>query len=234
MKTFRNCICLAQARVIEGRRKKAHICTIAFHERTGSFIRLCLPFGKGQESSVRRWDRFSFVGEPDANDTRKESVSFTKFLGLEGRLKDKDRPAIHRQILSTYKHESEYNQARQSIGILLFDKDSVRFKKKPLTEREQGWRQLMAEKKLFFPDYKLYICGKSPQFKSSFEKQLLQWDFFEAIRKGNDPLDAFRKFREPYAIVGNTPWNRDSFMAVSILSAPSGFTKYALEQQLSF
>jgi hypothetical protein len=30
---FEDCICIAQARVIEGKRKKAHICTIAYHQQ---------------------------------------------------------------------------------------------------------------------------------------------------------------------------------------------------------
>lgn len=233
MLTFKDCVCLAQARVIEGKRKKAHVCTIAFHQPTKNFVRLCLPFNSSQESRIRRWDNFSFVGQLDKNDTRKESVSFGKLLSVQGKVKEKDRPAIHRQVLAKYKHEAEYNEERESIGVLVFDKSTIRFKQKPLTEREKEYRELMSRKGLYFPSYKLYIWGKSPQFKGPFEKQLLQWDFFEAIRKGIDPLHEFKRFKEPYAIVGNIPWQRKSFMAVSILSAPLGFVKYAQEQQLT-
>ena len=233
MQIFDNCICIAQARVIEGKRKKAHICTIAFHETSNSFVRICLPFDRSKESNIRRWNRFSFRGKADPSDTRLESFAFAELISVQGKINEEKKRAIHRKILQKYKHEKEYNESKQSIGVLLFEPGSVRFKQKPLTDREEEYRQIMADKGLFFPSFKLYISGKSSQFKSRFEKQFVQWDFFEAIRKGNDPLDAYNTFLEPYIILGNTPWKRDSFMAISILSAPLGYKRFACEQQLS-
>jgi hypothetical protein len=86
---------------------------------------------------------------------------------------------------------------------------------------------------LFFPDYKIHVTGRSAQFKNRFDKQLVQWDLFEAIRKGVDPFVAINNFKDPYIILGNTPWRRDSFMAISILSAPTGAKTHAHHQQLS-
>jgi hypothetical protein len=231
MQTFEHCICIAQARVIEGKRKKAHICTIAFHEPTNSLLRVCLPFNKSKESTIRRWDRFSFIaGKSDPKDTRKESVSFGTMSKIFSKVPEKYRPAIHQQILAKYKDESQLNEQRESIGVLLFDKESISFKTKPLLEKDEKCRLLMQQKGLFFPDFRLYIRGKSAQFKTTFEKQVLQWDFFEAIRKGRDPQEAYKSFLEPYAIIGNTPWNRNSFMVVSILSAPKGCIKHSCPQ----
>ena len=235
MPIFRDCICIAQARIIEGNNTKAHICTIAFHESTNSFIRTCLPFDRKNYSSIKRWTRFSFEGGLSDRDTRNESYTFTKLLTVSSKIDDKAKREVHKKILQKYKHEEEMNAARESVGILVFDKDSLKFKRKKLTPREEGYRQLMQKKGLFFPDFKLYVSGKSPQFKGRFEKQLVQWDFFEAYRQGRDPVEIFfQQYREPYIILGNTPWHRDSFMAVSFLSAPPGFISYAKNQQLSF
>ena len=91
----------------------------------------------------------------------------------------------------------------------------------------------MREKGLFFPDYKIHVTGRSAQFKNRFNKQLVQWDLFEAIRKNVDPFPALQGFKNPYIIIGNTPWKRDSFMAISILSAPIRAISHAHFQQLN-
>lgn len=230
---FQDCVCIAQARVIEGKRKKAHICTIAYHEPTDSFLRLCLPFEKGKETGIRRWHRFSFEGSQHSNDTRIESFEFGKLLSIRGRLNTNDQIALHRKILSLYRYESELNNDRKSIGLLVPEPGSLRFRQKPLSEREQEYKLLMKEKGLFFPDYKIYVTGRSAQFKNRFDKQLVQWDLFEAIRKRIDPFPALTNFKNPYIIIGNTPWQRDSFMAISVLSAPNKVICHAHFQQLS-
>lgn len=230
---FKNCICIAQARVIEGKKKKAHICTIAYHESTDSFLRLCLPFEKGKETGIRRWHRFSFEGFQQSSDTRAESYEFGKLISTENQLSLNDRFALHHKILSLYQYESELNDERKSIGLLIPEPGSLRFRQKPLTEREQEYRLLMKNKGLFFPSYKIHITGRSAQFKNRFDKQLVQWDIFEAIRKNIDPFPALKGFENPYIIIGNTPWKRDSFMAISVLSAPRRAINHAHFQQLS-
>ena len=235
MLIFKDCICIAQARIIEGSNTKAHICTIAFHEDTNSFIRTCLPFDRKNYTNINRWTRFTFEGNSSDKDTRNESYIFARLLKVSSEIDNKTKREVHKRILQKYKHEEELNASKESVGILIFDKKSLKFKKKELSVREEGYRQLMQKKGLFFPNFKLYVSGKSPQFKYRFEKQLVQWDFFEAYRKGRDPVEIFfRQYREPYIILGNTPWHRDSFMAVSFLSAPEGFISYAKNQQLSF
>ena len=235
MPIFKDCVCIAQARIIEGNNTQAHICTIAFHEDTNSFIRTCLPFNRKSCLSINRWTRFTFEGDSSNKDTRNESYTFTRLLKVSSKIDDRARREVHKRILQKYKHEEELNASKESVGILIFDKKSLKFKKKELSVREEGYRQLMKDRGLFFPDFKLYVSGKSPQFKYRFEKQLVQWDFFEAYRQGRDPVEIFfQSYREPYIILGNTPWHRDSFMAVSFLSAPAGFIGYAKNQQLSF
>ncbi len=235
MTIFEDCICIAQARIIEGNNTKAHVCTIAFHEKTNSFIRTCLPFDGTNRSSIRRWSRFSFDGSSSDKDTRDESYRFDRLLKISDKIKDdKTKRKIHKKILQKYKHEEELNAAKESVGVLIFEKETLRFKRKELSKREESYRRLMQKKGLFFQELKLYVSGKSPNFKGRFEKQLGQWDFFEAYRQGRDPVEIFfQQYREPYIILGNTPWHRDSFMAVSFLSAPKGFIQYAKNQQLT-
>jgi hypothetical protein len=230
---FKNCVCIAQARVIEGKRKKAHICTIAYHMDGDQFIRVCLPFSRDQETGIRRWSVFAFDGDKIPNDTRAESYDFGRLLGVGDKLSEAHRQELHQLILSHYQYENELNEHRRSIGILLPLPGSLSFELSPLDTREQEYRKLMAAKGIFFPDFKLYVCGRRTKDGNPFRKQLLQWDVFEALRKGVDPFSALNSYRDPYIIMGNTPWVRNAFMAVSILSAPPKAKLSAHNQQLS-
>ena len=230
---YRDCICIAQARVIEGKRKKAHICTIAYHQPSDQFLRICLPFNKQHETGVRRWMRFSFDGDKAPTDTRRESVAFGALQSVGKRLSPIERQNMHQRILSHYKYEDELNQQRHSIGILLPVPGSLTFDLQDLDQRESEYRKLMATKGLFFPDFKIYASGRRTKDRNPFRKQLLQWDVIEAIRKNIDPFRAISAFKDPYIIMGNTPWVRNAFMAVSILSAPPKAKLSAHNQQLT-
>lgn len=228
---FRDCVCVAQARVIEGKRKKAHICTIAYHGQTDQFLRVCLPFSS--DIKIRRWTRFSFDGSKNPQDTRAESFDFGNLLSYDGQIAGAERVDLHHRILSHYKYEDELNEQRHSIGILLPMPDSLTFELSELDTREHEYRLLMADKGIFFPEFKIYVCGRRTKDGNLFRKQLLQWDVVEALRKGVDPFCALNAYRDPYIIMGNTPWVRNAFMAVSILSAPQGAKLSAHNQQLS-
>lgn len=230
---YDQCICIAQARVIEGKRKKAHICTIAYHQPTDDFLRVCLPFNKQSETGIRRWMTFAFDGEKTSSDTRRESVAFGSLQRVGKRLTNAQRLELHTRILAHYKYEDELNEQRHSIGILLPVPGSLSFDLQDLDERESEYRRLMADKGIFFPDFKIYVTGRRTKDGNSFRKQLLQWDVVEAIRKGVDPFSAISSFRDPYIIMGNTPWVRNAFMAVSILSAPPRTKQAAHNQQLT-
>lgn len=229
---FKDCVCIAQARVIEGKRKKAHICTIAYHEPRDQFLRICLPFEKQGKSAIRRWHRFSFCGEKNPQDTRSESYDFGELVSVQGKLSRNDQIQTHRRILSHYMYEDEMNEQKQSIGILLPKTSSLVFEKGELESREKEYQAIMRAKGIFFPSCKLYVSGRRTKDNKQFRKQFLQWDVYEAMRKGVDPFSTLQSFKEPYIILGNTPWTRNSFMAISILSAPPAAKQHALHQQL--
>lgn len=229
---FEDCICIAQARVIEGKRKKAHICTIAYHEPSDKFLRICLPFERRNNSAIRRWSRFTFKGSKNPQDTRSESYDFGELLAVSGTLSGPEQKQTHKQILSHYMYEDEMNEKKRSIGILLPMRSSFSFETAPLEEREKEYRSIMLSKGIFFPPYKIYVSGKRSKDKRPFKKQLLQWDVYEAIRQNRDPFPKLQSFNDPYIILGNTPWTRNSFMAISILSAPSAAKQHAYHQQL--
>jgi len=229
---FDDCICIAQARVIEGKKKRAHICTIAYHPGTDAFVRTCLPFAPSLETGVRRWSRFSFEGHKSSSDTRAESFDFGRLLSVNSRISDKDRADLHQKILSHYRYEEELNAERRSIGILLPQLGSLTFELGELDEREQGYRLMMLRKGIFFPTFKIYVCGRRTKDGNRFRKQLLQWDAIEAIRKDVDPFAALASYKNPYIIMGNTPWVRNAFMAIALLSAPPAAKQAAHVQQL--
>lgn len=229
---FEDCICIAQARVIEGKRKKAHICTIAYHEPSDKFLRICLPFERHSNTAIRRWHRFTFEGSKNPQDTRSESYDFGELLAVHGKLSRLEQVQTHKQILSHYMYEDEMNEQKRSIGILLPVRSSFSFGKMPLEDREKEYRNIMLSKGIFFPPYKIYVTGKRSKDGKPFKKQFLQWDVYEAIRKNVDPFPALQSFADPYIILGNTPWTRNSFMAISILSAPSAAKQHAYHQQL--
>lgn len=229
---IRDCVCIAQARVIEGKRKRAHICTIAYAPDQDRFIRTCLPFVSGQETGIRRWTRFSFEAVKSTSDTRAESFEFGALTEKHTRISEKHRAELHRKILSHYRYEDELNTERRSIGILLPQPGSLDFELGALDEREQSYRRLMLDKGIFFPDFKVYVTGRRTKDGNRFRKQLLQWDVVEAIRKGVDPFVPLRNYKDPYIVLGNTPWVRNAFMAVSLLSAPPSAKLSAHNQQL--
>lgn len=249
MQTFKNCVCIAQARVIAGRKRDSHICTIAFQPEQSRFLRLCIPYVPGRSPALRRWSCFDFEGTKDSLpsvDTREESwdaVSLTRGPVLK---KLSDKRQVHRALLAEYRYEGELNANRQSIGILIPEPKSLDFSLRrfnphdPSDQKKLGHQQLMASKGIWFPPFEVRIKGsyrKDGQLKT-FDKQLLAWDVYEALRnkeKGVDPFEVIYGYRNPYMITGNLPKQRNSFMVIGVLSAPCGaIEQCAINQQLSF
>lgn len=247
MKTFDGCICIAQARVIAGYKREPHICTIAYHPDSDQFLRLCIPFVKGLSPTIKRWTVFSFEGTKEglANDTREESWNLVRVLGRPSRtLTAKEKAAIHRCILSSYKYESELNDQRDSIGLLVPVPETLRFTQERLSARRDDERKelersaMLKEKGIWYPGFKVKVSGSYMKDgkRSHFNKQLLAWDVYEALRLGGnrDPFAAIDRYQHPYLIIGNLATQRRGWVAVGILSAPPGaIEECALHQQLA-
>ena len=245
MKTFKGCICIAQARIISGRRKGSHICTIAYHSEDDQFLRLCVPFSIGRSPVIKRWSVFDFDGTKDGlgNDTRDETWNATQIRRQALEITAGDRNLIHSKILSQYKYESELNKNKSSIGLLIPDKSSLRFYKesynpndeKDLKKIERA--KFMADQGIWFPEYKVMVKGtyQCEGRSKRFDKQLLSWDVYEADRRGNvDPFQQIYSYRNPYMILGNLATKRRAFMVIGIHSAPDGYIeRYAINQQLA-
>ena len=86
MAVFRDCVCIAQARLISGRKAPPHICTLAYYPHEQRFLRVRLPFDGTLASNIRRWQLFSFEGEKIANDVRKESLSFNRLIAIGSKI----------------------------------------------------------------------------------------------------------------------------------------------------
>ena len=80
-KYFKDCVVIAQARVIEGKKTPPHICTIVWDLIDNNFIRITCPFSL-KEKPLKRWKRFSFFGDKEnviAGDTREETWGINNF-----------------------------------------------------------------------------------------------------------------------------------------------------------
>ena len=250
MQIFENCICVAQARVIAGRKRDSHICTIAYQPKHSRFLRLCIPYVPGRSPALRRWSSFTFEGTKDTLpniDTREESWDVVSLSSNAILKKDSQKRQIHRALLSEYKFEAQLNADRQSIGVLIPEPTSLDFSLRrfnpnnPKDQKKLGHQELMASKGIWFPPFEVLVKGSYQKngMQKSFNKQLLAWDVYEALRntrKNVDPFEAIYRYRNPYMITGNLPKIRNSFMVIGILSAPDGMIeRYGLQpKQLAF
>lgn len=241
---FEDCICIAQARVIAGRKKEPHICTIAFHEPTEKFMRFCLPFNKHRPAAVKRWTRFAFEGGKDdlGNDNRRETWHYGSVTGTSSTASKKEKDTLHGKILSQYKYEHELHESRSSIGILIPD-HSIRFYQEHLNPRdpedakEIDRCRLMELQGIWYPDFKVFVKGHRmvDGQRKSFNKSVVAWDIYEAIRTGRtNPFQAIYGYRNPYLVIGNLVTQRNAFIVIGVLSAPDGLIeRCAVAQQLS-
>ena len=241
---FNDCICLAQARVIAGRKREPHICTIAFHEPSESFLMFCLPFQVNRTPAVKRWQRFDFQGDKESltNDNRRETWHYGSVLGKSATVSQREQTALHGKILRQYQYEHELNEERSSIGVLIPAKGFKLWQEhlspnEPGDAKELERCKLMAEKGIWYPDFKVMAKGSRmvDGDKRSFKKTVVAWDVYEAIRTGrSNPFQAIYGYRNPYFIIGNLATQRNAFIVVGVFSAPDGaIERSAINQQMS-
>jgi hypothetical protein len=246
MPIFEDCVCIAQARVIAGHKREPHICTIAYQPSTSQFLRICIPFVLNRSPLIKRWSRFSFDGTKEGlgNDTRHESWNLRELQRLPGKpLTQKQKNSIHQSVLAEYKYESELNEAKGSIGLLIPIPETLRLYTEHLSPRhEEDCREiervkLLESKGIWYPAFRIKIEGyymKNGK-RAKFDKQLLAWDFYEALRQGDgrNPYAAAYSYRHPYLIIGNLATQRRGWVVVGVLSAPDGaIENCAIHQQL--
>lgn len=210
-------VCLAQARVIAGRTRKPHVCTIALHNESGALIRVCLPFASRADLPIRRWTLFDLECDNDPRDQRDNTYSFgTAFVG--GSLSPANRFLVHQHLLSLTQPERIVNEQRKSINVLVPDPTSVSYYVTDDEKAEQH-KENCAKHGLFFPEVKVRVKGKTIEGKP-FDKQLVDWQVIETIRRGDDPFGRLTRYALPYFITGNLAHQRNTFIAVSVFSAP--------------
>jgi hypothetical protein len=207
-------------------------------------LRFCLPFQVNRAPAVKRWQRFSFEGSKDGlrNDNRKESFHYGLVLSRSGTVSKRDQTALHAKILSQYQYESELNKEKASIGILIPVRGFKLWQEHLSPNNDADNKELerckmMASKGIWYPEFKVkakghrMIDGK----KKSFEKTVVAWDVYEAIRsERSNPFQAIYGYRNPYFIIGNLATQRNAFIVVGVFSAPDGFIeRNAINQQMS-
>ena len=238
-KYFKDCVVIAQARVIEGKKTSPHICTIVWDLIDNNFIRITCPFSL-KEKPLKRWKRFSFFGDKEnviAGDTREETWGINNFNLFPSKedLKVAEKKEIHKKILTAYANynsEQKLHEDRKSIGILIPKKSSLKICRE-ICEKEIERKKYMNKDGLYHSEYVYKITGKKYEkhiwFKNkeekSFEKTLIARDIVEAERqkRDSDLNNIIHSYKNPYIIIGNTPFKRNAFVAVGILSAPEKY-----------
>lgn len=247
MQRFDDCICIAQARVIAGYKREPHICTIAYQPSSDQFLRICIPFVQGRSPVIKRWRLFSFEATKEdlANDTREESWNLKRLVASSRQvISDKAKAEVHSRILANYRYECELNDNRDSVGLLVPIPDTLKFTREHLSARrpdeakELDRAQMLQEKGIWYPNFKVRIrgCYMRDGQRCTFNKQLIAWDVYEALRLGGnrDPFAAIDTYRNPYLIIGNLATQRKAWVVVGVLSAPDGaIERHAIHQQLA-
>jgi hypothetical protein len=241
---FEDCVCLAQARVIAGRKKEPHICTIAFHEPTEQFLRFCLPFRVDRSPDVKRWQKFAFEGSKDelTNDNRRETWHYGSVLGKSQPASQREQTILHNKILRQYQYESELNEDKSSVGVFIPARGFKLVQEHlspndPSDAKELERCKSMADKGIWYPDFKVKVKGHrlADGTRKPFEKTVVAWDVYEAIRTGrSNPFQSIYGYRNPYFIIGNLATKRNAFIVVGVLSAPDGaIERSAINQQMA-
>jgi len=251
MKLFSNCIVIAQARPIKGKKVDSHVCNILWDCITERFIRITCPFSL-ERKTIKRWDIISFCGDKKNvlnKDTREETwgVYRNEYKVSKYKLNNKDKNDLHKDILKKYAKydcEQKLNEDRKSIGILIPKRSTLKIYTNNLhSEKEIETIQRMKEEGIYYSDYNYKITGKKyekEEIKSeekSFDKTLVARDIIEAERqnRGKNINEIINNYKNPYIIIGNTPFRRNTFVAIGILSAPEKYIEdYALKTDYQF
>ena len=87
--------------------------------------------------------------------------------------------------------------------------------------------------KIYYSEYQYKITGKKYEkniwFKNKeekdFEKTLIARDIVEAerLKRDSDLNNIIHSYKNPYIVIGNKVYQRNTFLAVGILSAPEKF-----------
>ena len=224
-------ICIAQARVIGGRKKLPHICSIAFDENAERLVRVCLPFDSSENMPVRRWTRFSPHVEQTASDTRIDSFFIDMNYDIPWK-PGKPSRKLHEKLLALACPEDNLIEQGLTIGIKKVDSVKVYFHK--LDEKHIRHRHNMSSKYgLWYPSKLLSIKGRDMLTQAGYSRLLLDWSFAETMRKElkrkpenevkKDIRNRLENYKHPYLVCGTTLQRRKNFMAISVLSSPFSY-----------
>ena len=238
-KYFKDCVVIAQARVIEGKKTPPHICNIVWDLIDNNFIRITCPFSF-KEKPLKRWEKFSFWGDKVniiPGDTREETwgINNSSLRTDHIKLNTAEKNELHKNILnnySKYNSEQKLNEDKKSIGILIPRKSALKIYRE-LCPKEVERKKQMNQDGLYHSEYVYKITGKKLEkniwFKNkeqkNFEKTLIARDIIEVERQRRyvDLNNIIHSYKNPYIIIGNTPFKRNAFVAIGILSAPEKY-----------
>jgi hypothetical protein len=199
------------------------------------------------DTPCHQWDVIDIEVEKNEQDTRFESRkivgSKTEWETLSSKIKivgSVDKPAERANLLYNLKDRgvNYINNVKRSLGIIRPQIKQHYFRQNlKYSELFQmglpGFTELDQVKvKRDFP-YEprvKYTCPDDPEDTTPHDQQILEWGFYEWIRKNPDNKEQVwenaqfnRADTDLYFLVGNQMAHRTSFMVISVLRVPTGY-----------
>lgn len=229
---YRKLTCIAQARVIAGRKTAPHICSIVLDRDTSTLLRVCLPFDSKENMPIRRWSTFEAVLEKQSRDTRQESFFIDdKKHNVLNCAKGQATASIHRELLNLAVPEEQLIEEKRTIGVkklksLVLHFESLDAKAKQIEENMEEYYDLVFAEKI------IRVSGEDALTGKKYGRQLLDWNLYETMRINRcnnikqttkEIKETINRYKHPYFITGTTRRRRKSFMAISVLSSPFSY-----------
>jgi hypothetical protein len=227
---LRELICIAQARVIGGRVKSPHVCSVVFDNERETLLRTCLPMKRRDEMPVRRWTVFTAELERDYSDPRAES-----YIPVEGSIKETGvlneagKAFMHAGLVGMATPEDELVSAKASLGVKLVVPESLRFHVNTPDPHHLHIAEALGKLGIYYPSKSFKISGVDQITGKRFNRMLLDWQIAERLRQNGENYSEIKevlsRYKHPYFIIGTTPKHQTSFMAISMLSSPEPTAK---------
>jgi len=218
------------------------VCMAGWSDTKG-FMRL---YPTRKDMSFHQWDIIEVDVEQNAKDTRLESWKITGAKSEWDNLASKVKVVSHMSSVETRRNlignltdscVNVVNEAKRSLGIIKPSILRTHFQDNKsygqlFQQAMPGFTELDdAMVKRDFPKEPriTYRCPDCQTASKQHDQQVLEWGFYEWMRKNPDNIDQVWKNadigeadRDHYFLVGNQAAHRNSFMIISVLRFPKG------------
>ncbi len=218
------------------------VCLAGWSEKLG-FIRL---YPTRYDMPCKQWDVLRVEVEGNERDSRHESWKIVGSKQEWEKLSEKieviahiDDPTERRNLIGNLRDVSVtyINDQKRSLGIVkpqviktYFNENSKYFEL--FQSALPGFTELdnvQVKRDFQYEPRTIYTCPESDTPEKKHDQQILEWGFYEWIRKNPEQKEQVWQnagFNDPkrdiYYLVGNQAAHRTSFMVISVLRVPTG------------